>query len=85
MYQMFSDPLQIFSSDAVNTGVGVYWMFYSGGNFEEAEVPAGFPMLEAGSSAEGLRYSHEDITLLRRSLKTLCYTFRSCNSSSYSL
>lgn len=31
-------------------------MFYSGGSFEEAEIPDGFPVLEAGSSAEGLRY-----------------------------
>ena len=48
--------MQIFSSDAVNTGVGVYWMFYSGGSFEEAAVPSGFPDLTAGSSLEGLRY-----------------------------
>lgn len=48
--------LQMFSNDAVNTGVGVYWMFYSGGSFEEAAVPSGFPGAEPGVQAEGLRY-----------------------------
>jgi len=47
--------LQIFSSDAVNTGVGVYWMFYTGGNFEEVVVPGGMPTLPEGKSIEGLR------------------------------
>ena len=46
---------QIFSSDAVNTGVGVYWMFYAGGSFEEAVVPAGMPGLAEGTEVEGLR------------------------------
>lgn len=47
--------LQILSSDAVNTGVGVYWMFYSGGSFEEATAPAGLPELTEGDPVEGLR------------------------------
>ena len=78
--------MQIFSSDAVNTGVGVYWMFYSGGSFEEAEVPAGFPAIEAGSSAEGLRYNltgellHWDAPKLDlRSLKTLLALYLSAS------
>jgi hypothetical protein len=49
-------PLQIFSSDSVNTGVGVYWMFYTGGNFEEAAVPSGMPALPEGKHIEGLRH-----------------------------
>ena len=46
---------QIFSSDAVNTGVGVYWMFYTGGNFETAHTPTGLPDLPEGQEVEGLR------------------------------
>jgi hypothetical protein len=46
---------QILSSDAVNTGVGVYWMFYSGGDFEPVPAPAGMPGLTPGQSVEGLR------------------------------
>ena len=46
---------QIFSSDAVQSSGGVYWMFYEGACFEEAPAPAGLPGLEAGAPAEGLR------------------------------
>lgn len=47
--------LQMFSSDAVNTGVGVYWMFYTGGSFEPVPTPAGLPGLPEGQELEGLR------------------------------
>jgi hypothetical protein len=30
---------QILSSGSVESGTGVYWMFYSGGSFEEVEAP----------------------------------------------
>lgn len=48
--------VQMFSSDAVSTGEGVYWMYYTGGSFEEAEVPSGMPGLPEGTSVEGIRY-----------------------------
>ena len=47
--------MQIFSSDTVNTGVGVYWMFYSGASFEEVPIPAGLSALPEGQEVEGLR------------------------------
>ena len=49
---------QMLSSDAVDTGVGVYWMFYSGGSMEAAPAPA-IPELEIASTEEaiGLRSS----------------------------
>lgn len=47
--------MQILSNGAVRGGVGVYWMFYSGGSFEPIEIPAGFPELPAGETLEGLR------------------------------
>lgn len=53
--------MQIFSSDAVNTGVGVYWMFYTGGCFEAATVPNSMHGLPEGQDIEGLRsaaFSH---------------------------
>lgn len=45
---------QVFSSDNVS-GAGVYWMFYSGSNFESTQAPAGLHGLEAGKEVEGLR------------------------------
>jgi hypothetical protein len=37
---MHVSDVQIMSSDSVNSGgTGVYWCFYSGGNFEEGNVP----------------------------------------------
>jgi len=39
----------------VNTGVGVYWMFYSGGNFEPAAAPPGLRGFREGVDIEGLR------------------------------
>lgn len=47
--------LQIFSSDAVNVGVGVYWMFYTGGCYEPAVSPAGLPGFPERQEIEGLR------------------------------
>ena len=49
--------VQILSNNAVATGVGVYWMFYSGASFEDVEAPEGFPGLQAHDSIEGLRYA----------------------------
>lgn len=33
--------VQILSNGSVSSGEGVYWMFYSGGSFEPATLPAG--------------------------------------------
>ncbi len=49
--------MQILSNNAVATGVGVYWMFYSGASFEDVEAPEGLPGLQAHDSIEGLRYA----------------------------
>lgn len=46
---------QILSNASVSGGVGVYWMFYSGGDFEAVAAPQGLPGVEAGSELEGLR------------------------------
>lgn len=36
--------VQILSNSSVDGGIGVYWCFYSGGNYEKAELPPGlFP------------------------------------------
>lgn len=47
--------MQILSNNAVATGVGVYWMFYAGGSFEEVQTPQGVPGLSADTVVEGLR------------------------------
>ena len=47
--------MQILSNSAVATGVGVYWMFYAGGSFEEVKTPQGVPGLKADTTVEGLR------------------------------
>lgn len=47
--------MQILSNNAVATGVGVYWMFYAGGSFEEVHTPQGIPGLKADTTVEGLR------------------------------
>ena len=47
--------MQILSNNAVATGVGVYWMFYAGGSFEEVQTPHGVPGLKADTTVEGLR------------------------------
>ena len=44
---------QVFSSGNVGEGAGVYWMFYSGGNFEADSLPAG--LLQGTAEAEGAR------------------------------
>ena len=33
--------VQILSSNSIQSGEGVYWMFYSGGSFEQVALPAG--------------------------------------------
>ncbi|KAF5843522.1 glycosyl hydrolase [Dunaliella salina] len=35
--------VQVLGNSAVNQGVGVYWCFYSGGNFEEIAIPDSMP------------------------------------------
>ena len=40
--------VQILSNDAVSGGTGVYWMFYSGGSYEEVEMPEGLACHPAG-------------------------------------
>ena len=49
-------PLQVFASTPGEGAAGVYWMFYSGSNFEEAALPEALPGVQGQSSAEGLRY-----------------------------
>jgi hypothetical protein len=48
-------PLQVLSNSSVSSGVGVYWMFYSGGDFEAVRAPPGLPGAAAGDAVEGLR------------------------------
>jgi hypothetical protein len=47
--------LQVLSNSSVSSGVGVYWMFYSGGDFEAVPAPPGLPGAAAGDAVEGLR------------------------------
>ena len=47
--------LQVLSTSSVSSGVGVYWMFYSGGDYEAVPAPQGLPGAEAGNVVEGLR------------------------------
>ncbi|KAI8471882.1 MAG: glycosyl hydrolase [Monoraphidium minutum] len=47
--------VQVFSNSSVSSGVGVYWMFYTGGDFAPLEAPAGLPGVPAGAAVEGLR------------------------------
>lgn len=43
------------SNSSVSAGVGVYWMFYVGGDFEPVAVPPGMPGAVADQTLEGLR------------------------------
>lgn len=43
------------SNSSVSSGVGVYWMFYSGGDFEPVSAPQGLPGAADGAAVEGLR------------------------------
>ena len=47
--------MQILSNSAVATGVGVYWMFYAAGDFEEVGAPPSLPGLDTATAVEGLR------------------------------
>lgn len=74
---------QIFSSDAVQSSGGVYWMFYEGACFEEAPAPAGLPGLEAGAPAEGLRCAAADcwrLVRLRSQPSCTRHLLRRCTS-----
>ncbi len=42
----FSPPAQVLSNSSVSSGVGVYWMFYSGGDFEAVAPSDGMPGAE---------------------------------------
>lgn len=46
---------QVLSNSSVSSGVGVYWMFYSGGDCEPVAAPQGLPGAKAGAAVEGLR------------------------------
>lgn len=46
---------QVLSNNSVSSGVGVYWMFYSGGDYEPVTAPQGLPGVSAGAVVEGLR------------------------------
>ncbi len=48
--------VQVFSNSSVSSGVGVYWMFYFGGDFSPMDPPAGLPGAEGVEGPlEGLR------------------------------
>ncbi|KAG2445313.1 hypothetical protein HYH02_008779 [Chlamydomonas schloesseri] len=52
--------VQVLSNSSVSSGVGVYWMFYSGGDFEPVQLPQGLPAAGAAvapppEGVEGLR------------------------------
>ncbi|EFJ53217.1 hypothetical protein VOLCADRAFT_86273 [Volvox carteri f. nagariensis] len=47
--------VQVLSNSSVSSGVGVYWMFYSGGDFEPVMLPEGFPSSGERRPVEGLR------------------------------
>lgn len=72
--------MQILSNNAVATGVGVYWMFYSGASFEDVEAPEGFPGLQARDSIEGLRYASDTNKILKRTRKIRQKTFSTPSS-----
>lgn len=50
---MHVSDVQILSNSSVATGVGVYWCFYSGGNFEEAAVPEGMLSVDTDGAPGG--------------------------------
>ena len=45
---------QMLASSVVNTGVGVYWLYYAGGDFNTSPAPQGIPGLQEGTQVEGL-------------------------------
>lgn len=47
--------LQMLASSVVNSGTGVYWLFYAGGDFAETSTPAGLPGFTGVAEVEGLR------------------------------
>lgn len=66
-HSVATPDVQIFSSDAVNTGTGVYWMFYTGFDMRELELPATLQKLlgtelttiEGASGMPGLAMSQD--------------------------
>lgn len=64
--------MQILSNNAVATGVGVYWMFYAGGSFEEVLTPQGIPGLQPHTTVEGLR---SESACLRARMCTPCFVW----------
>ncbi|GLC40941.1 hypothetical protein PLESTB_000964300 [Pleodorina starrii] len=44
--------VQVLSNSSVSSGVGVYWMFYAGGDYEPVALPEGFPG-SSGTSGSG--------------------------------
>lgn len=52
---MHAADVQILSSGSVGGGTGVYWMFYSGGSFEEVDVPAALQVRSATQHAQHAR------------------------------
>lgn len=47
--------VQILSNSSVSSGVGVYWCFYSGGSFEQVELPESLRSGDAPALREGVR------------------------------
>jgi len=47
--------VQVLSNSSVSSGVGVYWMFYSGGDYEAVAAPEGLAGTAPGAAVEGLR------------------------------
>ncbi|GLI70313.1 hypothetical protein VaNZ11_015267, partial [Volvox africanus] len=54
--------VQVLSNSSVSSGVGVYWMFYTGGDFEPVVLPEGFPG-SGGRSSSGERQAVEGLRL----------------------
>jgi hypothetical protein len=46
---------QMLASSVVDNGTGVYWLFYTGGDFAETVAPTGLPGFTEGAAVEGLR------------------------------
>jgi hypothetical protein len=46
--------VQLFSSGNPGDGGGVYWMFYTGCDYQPLSVPEGWPGLPGGAQLEGL-------------------------------
>lgn len=51
------------SNSSVSSGVGVYWMFYSGGDFEPVAPPQGLPGAAAADGGSGVGVGVEGLRM----------------------